>query len=150
NENNNTASQPLIVQQGADTAAPSVRVTSPKSGDLVAPGGNLQIVFVSTDNVGVVSQDIDLSVDGGATFPTSIARNLAGTVQQFVFSVPQNFSPSTQAVVRVTARDAAGNSGTGLSDKFTIGDIVPPTVKITAPAGGETLTAGTVFNIVFS
>jgi hypothetical protein len=149
-ETNNIQSRPITLQSTSDTVAPVVNVIAPRAGDTVVPGTNLQITYTSTDNVGVVANDISLSTDAGRTF-TTIASNLAGNIQQFTFAVPSDFNPpSRQSIVRVTARDAGGNTGMGLSGTFNIGDFVNPTVRVLTPAGGETLTSGTQFTISFA
>jgi hypothetical protein len=151
-EGNNTQSRPITLQtqNTSDTVPPTVTVVMPREGDTFLPGGTFQIVYTSSDNVGVVAHDIAFSTDGGRSF-TNVAQNLSGTQNQFSFVIPQNFPLSTsQAVIRVTARDAAGNSGIGLSGRFTIGDAVPPTVSVISPVGGETLTAGTRTTILFT
>lgn len=59
---------------------------------------------------------IELSLDGGATFPTAIATNTAN-VNTFTFTVPN--SPTTQARVRV--REAGFVDPLGSTANFTIG-----------------------------
>lgn len=59
---------------------------------------------------------IELSLDGGATFPTALATNTANT-GTFTFNVPN--SPTTQARVRV--REAGFVDPLGSTNNFTIG-----------------------------
>jgi hypothetical protein len=133
-----------------DQTPPSVNVTRPTSGNVVQGGSQFQIRWTSSDNTAVTSQDILLSTDGGNTFPTAIATNLSGTQQTFNWNVPTNVS-STQAVIRVTARDGAGNVGLDDSPLFTIQQPgVPPMVNLISPNGGEVITAGGTFNIRWS
>ena len=97
----------------------------------------MAIGWVSTDNVGVTSQSIDLSTNGGSSFGITVATGLSGGATSFDFSVPSTLT-TTSALVRVTARDAAGNQGSGMSGIFTISqpvDTTPPTVTVTAPTG---------------
>ncbi|HNJ41784.1 MAG TPA: Ig-like domain-containing protein, partial [Acidobacteriota bacterium] len=100
----------------------------------------LQIRWQSSDAGGALaSHAIDLSVDGGTTFGTSVAAGLGATAQSFVFQIPTTIASAT-ARIRVTARDTAGNNGQDTSDaNFTIKstDTVAPTVTVTAPAAGQ-------------
>ncbi|MBI3949103.1 MAG: PKD domain-containing protein [Acidobacteria bacterium] len=132
-----------------DTIAPSVNVTAPSSGQTINAGGNFTIRWNSSDNVGVVSQDILLSTDGGLNYQTAIASGLSGNQTQFLWSVPSNLA-TTQARVRVVARDAAGNVGQGDSGIFNIRDMQSPTVTVVAPSAGQIVSPGTVFTIAWN
>lgn len=96
--------------QAPDTEPPVVTLLNPTGGQVILGGSTYQIQWQSDDNVGVTSQAVDLSTDGGKTFPTSIAAGLSGNRQSYTWIVPASIAPSRTAVVRVTATDAAGNS----------------------------------------
>lgn len=123
-----------------DTKPPVVQVLAPNGGETVNNGEPLQIRWQSSDAGGALaSHAIDLSVDGGTTFGTSVAAGLGATAQSFVFQIPTTIASPT-ARIRVTARDTAGNNGQDTSDaNFTIKstDTVAPTVTVTAPAAGQ-------------
>ncbi|MBI4747492.1 MAG: pre-peptidase C-terminal domain-containing protein [Acidobacteria bacterium] len=126
-----------VSQTGGDTTPPTVNVVFPRTGDTITASTILTIGWVSTDNIGVTSQGIDLSTNGGSSFGITVATGLSGAVTSFDFSVPSTLT-TTSALVRVTARDAAGNQGSGTSGIFTIAqpvDTTPPTVTVTAPTG---------------
>lgn len=126
-----------VSQTGGDTTPPTVNVVFPRTGDTISASTILTIGWVSTDNVGVTSQSIDLSTNGGSSFGITVATGLSGAATSFDFSVPSTLA-TTSALVRVTARDAAGNQGSGMSGIFTIAqpvDTTPPTVSVTAPTG---------------
>lgn len=131
-----------------DTIAPTVTVTSPVKGQALNAGGTLTIRWQSTDNVGVVVQDILLSTDGGASFPTTIASGLSGKQTSFFWTIPANLITSS-ARIRILARDAAGNVGEGESGTFTIRDATPPTVIVTRPRTNEIVNPGTSFTIAW-
>jgi YD repeat-containing protein len=97
-----------------------VTLLKPLGGEVIAGGATYQIQWQSDDNIGVVSQAVDLSTDGGQTFPTSIAAGLSGTQQSYTWIVPATITPSRTAVVRVTATDAAGNSQTAVSGPLSV------------------------------
>jgi YD repeat-containing protein len=70
--------------------------------------------------VGVASHTIGLSTDGGQTFPVTIASGLGGNQQSYVWQVPPDVAPTRTAVIRVTAKDAAGNAGSAASGAVTL------------------------------
>jgi YD repeat-containing protein len=93
-----------------DLRDPTVTVTAPNGGEIVDAGATFQIAWTSTDNTQVTSHEIRLSTDGGGSFPTVIAADLAGTTRAFDWPVPLGLA-SPRARIRVLARDAAGNTG---------------------------------------
>ncbi|HEX7186303.1 MAG TPA: Ig-like domain-containing protein [Thermoanaerobaculia bacterium] len=131
--------------QQVDTAPPTVQVTFPNGGQQFQPGQPVTIQWISSDNVGVVAHDVKFSSDGGNNF-VDIATNLPGSVQSFGWTAPN--LQTTQGVIRVVARDAAGNQSGDRSDApFTIGqiqtiDTIPPTVQVTFPNGGQQFQPG--------
>ncbi|HXF05639.1 MAG TPA: Ser-Thr-rich GPI-anchored membrane family protein [Blastocatellia bacterium] len=130
-----------------DVTPPQVSVTRPGAGDIVQAGRSTTIRWTSSDNIGVVAHDIQLSTNGGASFAITVAANLPGTQQTFTWNVPAEVV-TNQAVIRVIARDAAGNSGQGDSGIFVIQPApTPPTVRLLAPNGGEVIQAGSVFTV---
>ncbi len=130
-----------------DVTPPQVTVTRPAAGEVVPAGRSTTIRWVSSDTVGVTRHDIFLSTDGGSSFSQTLATNLAGTQQTFIWNVPASLA-SNQAVIRVVARDSSGNSGQGDSGVFIIQPpAMPPTVRLLAPNGGEVIPAGSVFTI---
>jgi hypothetical protein len=75
-----------------------------------------------------------------------IASNLAGQVSSLNWTVPGMLA-TTQARIRVIARDAAGNIGQDDSNaNFTI-DSIPPSVRVESPNGGESISADTTISI---
>jgi hypothetical protein len=118
---------------GRDRSAPVVNITSPATGTVVS--GTINVQVSASDNVGVAS--VVLKADG----------NLIGTSN----IAPYNFSWNTTALssgthtLSATATDAAGNSkvssvqvGYNVSSGS---DITPPTVSITSPVNGSSVTS---------
>ncbi|HJQ27657.1 MAG TPA: hypothetical protein VKA60_27485 [Blastocatellia bacterium] len=99
-----------------DTIAPTVNIITP-DGSKLKHNKPYTIQWQSSDNIGVVSQDVLLTLDNGANF-ISLATNLAGNVQSFVFT-PSD-TQTGKGIIRVIARDAAGNAGQMDSPKFKI------------------------------
>ena len=100
-----------------DTTADSV----PDTITNVQPGGNFLVVgtqaTIRWTNTGGFNRNvtIELSTDGGATYPTTIASNVANT-GSFNFTVPS--SPTTQARLRV--REFNFTNPVGASANFVI------------------------------
>jgi YD repeat-containing protein len=103
-----------------DTQAPTVTLGAPTGGEAIGGGTTYQIQWQSDDNVGVTAHAIALSTDGGQTFPTTIASGLGGNQQSYTWQVPPDVAPTRTAVIRVTATDAAGNSGSAASGAVTL------------------------------
>ncbi|MEW6735348.1 MAG: Ig-like domain-containing protein [Acidobacteriota bacterium] len=138
------ASRSDVLITKRDVTAPTVQVISPKGGEVVRSGEQLTISWQTTDNVSVRSQRIALSLDGGQTFPTTVASELGPTVASFNFTIPETLQ-STSARIEVSAVDTSGLTGRGVSAaNFTIEskDTQAPLVTILSPNGGE-VTANT-------
>jgi hypothetical protein len=109
-----------------------VEVKSPNGGETftIEPGQvSVPIRWESRDKGAVLRHDLTLSTDGGATFPTAIARNLSGTAQSFNWTVPFDLT-TAQAKVRVIALNAAGNLGMDESGgTFTIQPTARPNIR---------------------
>jgi hypothetical protein len=132
-----------------DTIAPSVSVTAPTSGQVINAGSSFNVRWTSSDNVGVVSHDVLLSTDGGFNFSAVVASGLSGNQTSFLWSVPNNVATS-QARIRVSARDAAGNVGQADSGNFTIRDTQPPSVTVVAPSAGQIISPGSVVAVTWN
>jgi YD repeat-containing protein len=122
----NTGSYRVTLQNEASACAvddgerPVVSLLQPTGGEVIAGGGSYQIAWQSDDNVGVNSQEVAISTDGGQTFPTVLAASLGGNAQAYNWLVPPDIVPSRTAVLRVTATDAAGNAQTAASGPVSI------------------------------
>lgn len=99
---------------GIDTTPPTITVSAPNGGETISANSQVTIKWGSNDDVGVMQHEIVLSTDGGNTFPIPIASGLDGTTQQFLWTVP--IAITSQARIRITATDAAGNSTFDISD----------------------------------
>ncbi len=144
---------------GGDVTPPTVSVTSPTGGQTWKAGSSQTITWTATDNVGVTTVDIAWSTDGGASYPNTLASGLSNS-GSFGWTVPN--TPGTTNRIRVTAHDAAGNSGSGASaanftiDRWTItasasanGSISPSGAVAVAQGAnqGFTITANSGFHV---
>ena len=113
-----------------DTTPPTVAVTAPTEGAMVA--GNVTLGANAADNIGVAG--VQFTVDGGnagaedTTSPYSISWNSA------------TITDGTH-LVRAVARDGAGNLTTSAAVSVTIenADTLQPAVSMTAPTDGATV-----------
>ncbi len=80
---------------------------------------NLTLSWTSSDNTAVTSHDVLYATDGGA-FSTTVVTGLAGTQQQFIWTLPSTLPKTKIARVKVIARDAAGNTGEAISTSFVV------------------------------
>ena len=121
----------LGVATTADTTTPTIAVTSPTSGPAyTTASSSLTLQGTASDDVGVTEVTWTNSRGGSGTATGSTSWTASGVALQ-----------SGSNVLTVTARDAAGNTGTA-SITATY-DNTPPSVSITAPAVGATV-VGTV------
>ena len=135
------ASRPVTVTVSnappPDTTPPAVGITSPVGGATVS--GTTSVSATASDNVGVAG--VQFLLDGAAlgaedtASPYSVSWSTTGT---------SNGSHTLTA----TARDAAGNRKTSAPVTVTVSnapppDTTPPTVSITSPAGGATVSGTT-------
>ncbi|MBI4850361.1 MAG: hypothetical protein HY819_00905 [Acidobacteria bacterium] len=108
-------SSPFTIE--TDNINPTVIVISPKNKDKLKGNTMLTITFTSTDNRGVFSHEFQFSPDNGNNFVT-FAQNVPGNIQSLTIPVPN--MKINQALIKIIARDAAGNAGEGLSGVFKI------------------------------
>ncbi len=87
---------------------PSVYLREPNGGGSYDPGSQVQIRWISDDDVEVTSIDILLSTNGGNSFDTTIATATADD-GSFSWTVPDVYT--TQGRLRLVAHDADGNTG---------------------------------------
>lgn len=103
-------------------ASPGVYLRTQNAGAALVGGSSVDVRWISDDDVQVASVDIDLSLDGGATWSSVLAAGVDDG--QHTFACPS--TPTRHARLRMTVRDAQGNTATDLSDqRFTIAVACP-------------------------
>jgi subtilisin family serine protease len=131
----------------SDSQAPSVTISSPNGGETWAVGSAHDITWTATDDVAVTSITIEYSIDNGSNWLAVASDETNDGV--YPWTVPN--PPASQALVRVTAYDAASNTGNDISDAaFTIADQTAPTAAVTAPNGGEVWQVGGAEQIIWT
>ncbi|MCS6817006.1 MAG: FG-GAP-like repeat-containing protein [Blastocatellia bacterium] len=124
----------------------SVRVLQPNGGEILIGGSTFTIRWEAGG--GVASQEIALSLDGGATFPISVAAGLAADVREFSWRVPTTVS-TVRGRIRVTVVNAQGRRAFDQSDADFIIDSQAPVVRVVSPNGREVFRGGDVFEILW-
>ena len=133
---NTTTKSVIVTVANPDTTAPTVSLTAPANGATVS--GTVTLSATATDNVGVVGVQF---FRGGVNGTPLAAEDTAAP-----YSVSWNTTTVSNGTYTLTARarDAAGNTTTK-SVIVTVAnpDTTAPTVSLTAPANGATV-SGTV------
>ena len=131
--NTATASIQVTVSNAADTVAPVVAMTAPASGATVS--GTISVSASATDDSGQVAS-VQFKLDG---------QNLGAADTTAPYSISWNTTqdPNGSHTLSAQASDPAGNSATASIAVTVANDGVPPTVAITAPTAGATV-SGTV------
>ncbi len=118
NNTGSDSSNVFAIKASTDRTPPTVTITTPKGGEELLVGSSLTLEWSVQDASEIVRQSIALSTDGGATFPLTIAEGLAGNAGSFTWQIPD--ITTDLAVIRVSAVDQAGNTGSDESPQFRI------------------------------
>jgi agmatine deiminase len=89
-------------------ANPASHVLSPNGGETLTPGQPTTIAWISDDDKSVKEADLLLSLDGGQSYPYTIATGVPDS-GNFTWNVPN--LATNQARVKVRVRDHDGNTG---------------------------------------
>ncbi len=128
------------------TARPTINVVSPNGGERVASGGTYNIQWTFTSQA-INDVKIELSTDGGVTFTQSVTASTPNSGSYVWNPVPVVTSPSC----RIRVSDVLNSSVSDISDSnFVITVQATQTISLTAPNGGESLTAGGSFPITWT
>jgi hypothetical protein len=130
NTSTSTARTVTVSNGGGDSQAPTVSLTAPANGASVS--GSITVTASASDNVGVVG--VQFRVDG-VNFGTEDTS--ASYSRTWNSATVGNGTHSLTAV----ARDAAGNSTISAARSVTVsnGDTQGPTISLSAPANGATV-----------
>jgi hypothetical protein len=138
------------LRYGPNLQAPGAAVTSPNGSETWEAGSVHNITWTDYDNFAVASYKLEYSTDGGTNWIV-IQDWTTGDPHTYAWTIPS--VSATTCRVRVSARDAALNIGTDLSDaNFTISstDTQAPSATVTSPDGGENWLAGSIHNITWT
>ena len=134
---NSVTSADMTSTTVADTVAPSVSITSPAANATLS--GTVNVTATASDNVAVAS--VQFKVDGANT-------GAAITSAPYAYSLNTTTLSNGNHVLTAIATDTSNNSATSASVGVTVSntaspDTTPPTISITAPASGASV-SGTV------
>ncbi|MGQ9465532.1 MAG: T9SS type A sorting domain-containing protein [bacterium] len=103
-----------------DPEAPVIQIYTPNGGEVWFWNEEHQIFWNSTDNIGIDSLNLYLSIDNGSTYPFLIAHFNTND-SMFSWTIPQ--VNSDECLVKIVGYDVSGNIGFDVSDScFTIGE----------------------------
>jgi len=118
----------------SDTTPPVVTLNSPNGGESWAGGSSRVITWTATDDVtsaGSIAIKLEYSTNGSGSWTTIVASTENDGA--YLWTVPD--SATTNALIKVTATDAATNAGSDISNAvFTI--TAQPPANICTDAGG--------------
>lgn len=132
NKTTSTAVTVTVSNSSADTTPPTVSMTAPANGATVS--GSITVSANASDNVGVAG--VQFQLDGA---------NLGAEETTSPYSISWDTTAASNGSHALTAVawDAAGNRTTSTPVSVTVsnrsGDTTPPTVAMTAPANGSTV-----------
>ena len=101
------------------TTPPTVRLLSPGGGERIYTGATIPLQWQSADNRALSRHRLQLY--NGTTAVTTIADNLPGEAQSFVWNLPSSLPAIAQARIRVVAIDDEGTEAEAFSSStFTL------------------------------
>jgi hypothetical protein len=135
--NSTTSATVTVTVAGVDSVAPSVSITAPTAGATVS--GIVLVSASASDNVGVVG--VQFFLDGAA-------HGAEDTSAPYSTTWDTGTAAPGSHTWTARARDAAGNSTTSATVTVTVEnvDTVAPSVSITAPATGATVSGIVTLN----
>lgn len=126
----------LVSNVAADTTAPTVTVTTPTAGTMVT--GTIPVAGTASDNTSV--SKVEVLVDG-------TVKGTASGVASWTYSLNTTTLTNGTHTIQARATDTSGNTGTSSSVSVTTSNVAPdttaPTISITTPAAGSTISLTT-------
>jgi len=124
----------MHVPSAAPDPIPHITLNAPNGGELWIAGETHDITWTATDDVGVASVDLLLSVDGGATYPHTLA---AGLPNSGAYAWTVGLPASEQCRVKAIAHDGDGNAAEDASDADFMVSAVGPQVVVSYPLDSD-------------
>ncbi len=123
-----------------DAPAKSIHLIAPQQGDHILPGSTFEIKWEAFNTAATVN--IDLSIDLGANFNIPVVHGAPNT-GSYLWAVPAGLN-RPKVIMRITAAGGPSDIHRGY---FAVVPAGKPSITVTAPNGGETLRAGTIYVI---
>ena len=119
---------PVVIPPPGDAPPRVLSIVAPQPGQRLSPGLPTRISWTASDDVGLGSEEVWLSLDGGATW-----KQLVGDVppsrSYWNWNVPTDIS-SDDARIRVVARDKSAQRGELASGRFSIQRMPSPLRRV--------------------
>lgn len=125
----NTATSAPVTVSVLDVTAPSVSLTAPANG-ATNLSGTVTVSASASDNVGVTS--VQFLLDG-------IDLGSPITAAPYTYAWDTSTATAGSHTLTAVASDAAGNSTTSTAVTVILADVTPPSVSVTAPMSGASL-----------
>jgi len=98
----------MAVQSIIVSAASNVALSSPNGGENICAGSSSNITWTSS---GINNVSIDLSTDGGSTFPSQLVASTSASAGSWAWNIPSNQTVGNQYKIRISdASNADVNS----------------------------------------
>lgn len=134
----------------AAAGAPTVVVTAPNGGQTIYGGDSYTITWNATSAYSS-ALDYQIELDTGSGYNIIVPYLLSQPTSDRTYAWTVSHVRSTTCLIRVTARDCAGNTAQDVSNAFfTIADDTPPNVSVTAPNTGDNWYVGSSQTIRFT
>lgn len=104
----------MSVQQVTVTA-PTITLNSPNASSAWCQGSQQNVTWTSS---GISNIAIELSSDGGSTYPTVIAASVPASTGSYSWRIPESQTPGNQYRIRIS--DASNSSRNSASQNFSI------------------------------
>ena len=112
---------------------------------VAADGPDTAVTFTikATDNLGLKTVSATLTGPGiVGTVADTIRSAMTDYTKSFSYPVPAGLAPGTPVVIVATATDGAGNVSLADTLTMSIGNLEPPSIKVTSPAPGTVVVVG--------
>ncbi len=133
----------MSVQQITVVGASQISLTSPNGGGSYCLGGQTAINWTST---GVTNVQIDLSTDGGSTFPTNLVASTSASAGTWMWNISSALTPGSTYQVKISdasnqAINAVSNANFSLAGSASISVHPQPLTVCTGQSATFNVTA---------
>ena len=132
--NTTTSAAITVTVNNADVTSPTVAMTAPAAGATIV--GTVAVSATASDNIGVVG--VQFRLDG-------VNLGAEDTAAPYTINWDSKTAANGTRLLTAIARDAAGNTTTSAVVSVTVNnDLTAPTVSMTAPLAGATVSGAAV------
>jgi hypothetical protein len=131
-------------------APPLASIVAPADGGVADTGTRVTVSVHASDDFGVAQVVFQTTGSVSTAGAQVVSPPVASHDAVFEFDVPVDAPPGATIVLRATAIDTRGQSGSLASISLVVGDATPPVVVVASPAGGTRVAPGESVNVVVS